>query len=177
MNHADHVALLRSGVVTGPGALWADLGAGDGAFTRALADLLGPGGTIHMVDRDRRALERGAAETARLFPGVTIVPHPADFTASLALPPLDGLVMANSLHFIRDGDKEALLRRLRSHLKPGGRFLLVEYNVDRGNMWVPHPLSYDTWVALATRAGFTHVTLLARVPSRFLGEIYSALAQ
>ena len=130
-----------------------------------------------MVDRDRRALERGAAETARLFPGVAIVPHPADFTASLALPPLDGLVMANSLHFIRDGDKEALLRRLRSHLKPGGRFLLVEYNVDRGNMWVPHPLSYDTWRELAARAGFAQVSLLARVPSRFLGEIYSALAQ
>jgi len=183
MNHADHVALLRPGVVTPPGAAaplgaaWADLGAGEGAFTRALADLLGPGATIHMVDRDRRALERGAAETARDFPGVTIVPHAADFTAALALPPLDGLVMANSLHFVPDGDKTALLRRLRALLKPGGRFLLVEYNADRGNLWVPHPLSYATWAALAARAGFGRVTLLGRVPSRFLGEIFSSLAE
>lgn len=183
MNHADHVALLRPGVVAGPGemappaSVWADLGAGEGAFTRALADLLGPGATIHMIDRDRRALERGAAETARHFPGVTIIPHAADFTADLNLPPLDGLVMANSLHFVRDGDKAALLRRLRVLLKPGGRFLLVEYNADRGNMWVPHPLSYATWAALAARAGFVRVSLLGRVPSRFLGEIYSALAE
>ncbi len=177
MNHADHVALLRPGVVAGPGANWADLGAGDGAFTRALADLLGPEANIHAVDRDRRPLERGAAETARQFPGVTIVPHAADFTAALTLPPLDGLVMANSLHFMRDNDKEPLLRRLRAYLKPGGRFLLVEYNADRGNLWVPHPLSYATWAALAGRAGFSRVTLLGRVPSRFLGEIFSSLAE
>ena len=177
MNHADHVALLRPGVATTPDAIWADLGAGGAAFTQALADLLGPGATIHMVDRDRRTVERGAAETAQRFPGVNLIPHLADFTAALSLPPLNGLVMANSLHFVRDGDKEPLLRRLRAHLKPSGRFLLVEYNADRGNMWVPHPLSYDTWAALAARAGFGRVALLGRVPSRFLGEIYSALAE
>lgn len=182
MNHADHVALLRPGVATpnavaAPDAIWADLGAGQGAFTRALADLLGRGATIHAVDRDRRALEQGAAETTRLFPRVTIIPHATDFTTALSLPPLDGLVMANSLHFVRDRDKEPLLRRLRALLKPGGRFLLVEYNVDHGNLWVPHPLSYNTWAALAGRAGFDQVRLLARVPSRFLGEIYSGLAE
>ena len=181
MNHSDHVALLQPGfaaldAVAPSGAVWADLGAGQGAFTRALADLLGPGATIHTIDRDRRALEQGAAETTHLFPRVTIVPHAADFSAPLLLPPLDGLVMANALHFVRDGDKEPLLRRLRALLKPGGRFLLVEYNVDRGNMWVPHPLAYDTWRALATRAGFAQVTLLARAPSRFLGEFYASAA-
>ena len=41
MNHADHVALLRLGVHRrGPGAGWADLGAGDGAFTLALVDMV-----------------------------------------------------------------------------------------------------------------------------------------
>ena len=52
MDHADHVALMRDGV-TGPGRAWADIGAGEGAFTLALADLLGPGGRIVAVDRDR----------------------------------------------------------------------------------------------------------------------------
>lgn len=175
MNHNDHVALLRMGVgPAGDGAVWADLGAGDGAFTLALAELLGPGATIYAVDRDRRALERGAAELARCYPAVRNIPTAADFTESLNFPPLDGIVMANSIHFIRR--KEPLLARLRGYLKPGGRFLLVEYNVDRGNPWVPYPLSYPTWAELARLAGFTRVELLARVPSRFLGEIYSSFA-
>ncbi|MGH2381516.1 MAG: methyltransferase domain-containing protein [Candidatus Limnocylindria bacterium] len=55
MDHADHVLLIRDGV--GGGTTWADLGSGTGAFTLALADLLGPGATIHSVDRDPRALE------------------------------------------------------------------------------------------------------------------------
>jgi hypothetical protein len=54
--------------------------------------------------------------------------------------------------------------------------LLVEYNVDAGNPWVPHPLSFDTFYSLASRAGFTEPNLLAKVPSRFLKEFYSAIA-
>ena len=176
MNHGDHVALLSPGVPVVEETVWADVGAGDGAFTLALADLLGPGATIHTIDRDGTALARGAAEVARRFPGVAVSPQVADFTRPLDLPPLDGLVMANALHFVRDGDKEALVRRLAGRLKPGGRFLLVEYNVDRGNLWVPHPLSYDTWAVLAARAGLSDVTLIGRRPSRFLSEIYSAAA-
>ncbi len=176
MNHADHVALLRPGVgEEATGAVWADIGAGDGAFTLALAELLGPRATIHAIDRDRRALERGASEVARRYPQTAIVPLVADFTGPLDLPPLDGLVMANSLHFVRD--KEPVVRRLKGLLKTDGRFLLVEYNVDRGNPWVPHPLSYATWAALAARVGFGRVQLTGRVPSRFLEEIYSAVGQ
>ncbi len=68
------------------------------------------------------------------------------------------------------------MRRLAALLKPGGRFLLVEYNVDRGNLWVPHPLSFATWAALAGRAGLSDVALIGRYPSRFLREIYAAAA-
>ncbi|MCA9867225.1 MAG: methyltransferase domain-containing protein [Anaerolineae bacterium] len=174
MNHDDHMRLLRRGVERGTNGVWAELGAGEGAFTLALAELLGPGATLHAVDRDRRALERGAAAVARRYPAVDLRPLVADFTGPLALPPLDGLLMANSLHFVRD--KEPLLRRLGALLRPGGRFVLVEYNVDHGNRWVPHPLSFDTWAALAARAGLEEAVLLAATPSRFLGEIYSALA-
>ena len=53
MDHADHVALIRA-AVTETGGTWADIGAGEGAFTLALADLLGPGGRIVAVDRDRK---------------------------------------------------------------------------------------------------------------------------
>jgi ubiquinone/menaquinone biosynthesis C-methylase UbiE len=173
MNHNDHVALLREGIPD-PGGVWADLGSGDGAFTLALADLLGPSSTIYSVDRDRGALREQERAMRSAFPGVAVHYLSADFTRALDLPPLDGVVMANSLHFVRD--KVPVLDLVRSYLRPGGRFILVEYNADHGNMWVPHPLSYLTWEKLSLTSGFASTRLLATVPSRFLGEIYSALS-
>ena len=171
MNHHDHVTLLRGGVAQ-PGGVWADLGSGGGAFTLALADLIGPSGHIISIDRDRRALREQEALLHAQFPASEVAYRVADFTQPLDLPPLDGIVMANSLHFQRD--KEPILRRVFGYLKPVGRLLLVEYNVDRGNMWVPFPLSYPTWEALAQRVGFATTRQIATVPSRFLQEIYAA---
>ncbi len=185
MNHTDHVALLQPvktisltlsqgnrGQDDG-GPVWAELGAGDGAFTLALADLLGAG-TLHTIDRDAAALARGAEAARQRFPAVAVLPRTADFTQPLPLPPLDGLLMANALHFVRE--PAALLGRLMAHLKPGGIFLLVEYNADRGNPWVPYPLSFETWTRLAQAVGLSRPVLLGRYPSRFLHEIYSAAA-
>lgn len=171
MDHRDHVALLRPGIDR-TGGVWADLGAGSGAFTLALAELIGPGSVIYGVDRDSRALGEAARAMARAAPGVDFRPAAADFTVDLDLPPLDGVVMANSLHFVRD--KLPVVKEVRANLKPGGVLLLVEYNVDRGNRWVPHPLSFPAWQRLATDAGFAETSLLATRPSRFLREIYAA---
>ena len=159
----------------GPGnAIWADLGSGSGAFTLALAELLGPGGRIVSVDRDAAALRQQAMAMAAGFPDVALEQRVADFTTDLGLPPLDGIVMANALHFQRD--REAMVRTVFGMLRPGGRFVLVEYDADRGNPWVPHPLSFATWRTMGVAAGFEEPQLLGRVPSRFLGAIYSALA-
>ncbi|MBE3560697.1 MAG: class I SAM-dependent methyltransferase [Ktedonobacteraceae bacterium] len=176
MNHDDHIHLLRKGLPASrsPGAIWADLGSGEGAFTLALADLLGAGARIYSVDRDRRALIRQEQAMRAHFPAVDVSYIAADFTRPLDLSSLDGIVMANSLHFVRL--KEPVLRLVLSYLRPGGRLLLVEYNADRGNPWVPYPFSYSTWEDLARQAGFASTRLLERRPSRFLGEIYSALS-
>lgn len=173
MDHQDHVNLLRKGI-PGPGGVWADFGSGGGAFTLALAELLGPAGVIYSLDKDRRALERQQQRMQARFPQITVHYLVGDFTRPLELPPLDGIVSTNALHFLRR--KEPTLQLLHSYLIPGGRLILVEYNVERGNPWVPHPFSYPTWEELARQAGFTQTKLLATRPSRFLGEIYSALS-
>ena len=171
MNHTDHVGLLRPAEIDN-GGIWADLGAGRGAFTLALAELIGPQGIIYSVDKDGGALQEQERAMRNQFPNNTVHYRQADFTRSLELPPLDGIIMANSLHFQRD--KEAVLAKVCGYLKPGGRLLLVEYNIDRGNMWVPYPLSYPTWEKLASRNGFTETRLLATHPSRYWDEMYSA---
>src|SRR5438876_350592 len=148
LNHADHVALIEDGV-EGRGGRWADLGSGEGAFTLALADVLGPEAHIVAVDKDSHVLRAiaGRFET-----------RVADFTRPLDLKDLDGVLMANSLHYVRD--KEPVLTAVHAMLREGGRLIVVEYGTDRGNAWVPYPFSYQRWETMAARAGFTGTRLL-----------------
>lgn len=173
MDHSDHVNLLRpANLLSG---IYADLGAGSGAFTLALRELVGLNSTIHAVDKDKSSLdELEKAHRARFHSTEHLTLLPNDFSRPLNLPPLDGIVMANSLHFFKD--KEKILRHVREFLKPTGALIIVEYNVDSGNMWVPYPLTFETYRTLAPRAGFSEPRLLAKVPSRFLKEFYSAIA-
>lgn len=173
MDHSDHVALIRGGVEDWPGA-WAELGSGGGAFTLALADVLAGEGSILSVDRDGTALAEQQRLMEARFPRTNVQYVAADFTQALGLAGLDGILMANSLHFARD--RKAVLRGVVSGLRPGGRFMLVEYDADHGNPWVPYPLSFTTWQRLAPTVGLVETHLIGRVPSRFLGAIYSAVS-
>ena len=173
MDHADHVALIRDGV-SGAGSRWLELGAGRGAFTLALADLLGPGGEILAVDRDAGDLRELSAALSTAYPAVAVTTLAGDFDRPMDLGdgPFDGLLAANSLHFVRD--PAAVLARLRPLLVPDARVIVVEYDADRGNPWVPHPFSFATWETIAASAGLQGTRLIGRIPSRFLGAIYAA---
>ncbi len=172
MDQAELVGLLRRGVDT-RGGKWADLGAGDGAFTMALAEVLGPGAHITAVDRDAGVLRRLAAGMATRFATTRVETLVADFRKTLPLAGLDGVVMANSLHFLRD--KSSVLASVKAMLRPGGRLIVVEYGSDRGNPWVPHPFTYARWEEMAAEAGFEQTRQLGAVPSRYLGSMYSAV--
>ena len=173
MNHDDHVALIRGGVET-IGGVWADLGSGTGAFTLALADLIGPGGEIYSIDRDAAALKIQERSMRDRFPDVIVHYRTADFTRPIDLPLVDGLVLANALHFHRN--IELLVRSIKSYLKSSGRLIVVEYNIEQANSAVPFPIPFPVWEQLAKRCGFAHTRLLMTRPSRFLREIYSAVS-
>jgi SAM-dependent methyltransferase len=174
MEHHDHVRLIAPGVPH-QGGIWADFGAGYGAFTLALAEVAGPGTTIYAVDHDRQALESTLATAGRRFPGASVWARFADFTQPLDLPPLDGIVAANSLHYVPDTHQAGVLTRWRGYLRPEGRLILVEYDADAGNRWVPYPFSFTRLGDLARASGFGEPALLHVHPSRFLGRIYAAL--
>ena len=173
MIHADHVNLIRNGVPSS-GGVWADFGSGTGAFTLALVELLGPTGEIYSIDQNAAALKTQAQLLCERFPGNIVHYRRADFTRPIELPPLNGGLMANSLHFHRN--KRPLIESIKSYLKPLGRLILVEYNVDVGNSAVPYPLPYPAWVKLSADCGLANTQLLATRPSRFLNEIYSAVS-
>ena len=173
MKHDDLVGLIRAGV-PGTGGVWADLGSGEGAFTNALAELVGPSALIFSVDRDRSALARQQeAQGSRFAQAPTTVLH-ADFAEPLDLPPLDGVVMANALHFVER--REPVLALVHGYLKPEGRLIVVEYDADRGNPWVPYPFSFATWRRLAVANGFSAPEMIGTHPSRWLNGLYSAVS-
>ncbi len=172
MNHDDHVHLIEAGIGRDVGGVWADFGAGSGAFTLALRDVAGPKVEIFAVDSDRGSLQALGRTMERHFPETRLHLLDDDFSRPLTLPPLDGIMAANAIHFVRD--QVALLERWRGYLKPEGRLIVVEYDADVGNRWVPYPLSFTTFGRLARDAGFTTPRLLGRRSSRFLGGFYAA---
>jgi ubiquinone/menaquinone biosynthesis C-methylase UbiE len=148
---------------------WCDLGSGRGTFTMALAELLAPGSAIYAVDFDLRAL----VEIPEHHDGVEIRKVYGDLkSSSLRLRPVDGILMANTLHFIQE--QQALVRRL---LSVADRFLIVEYERSKSNPGGPYPVGFERLHQLFTEAGAERVEKLATRPSRFGGTMYSAIAE
>jgi hypothetical protein len=128
---------------------------------------------IWSVDVDARALRAQEREMARLHPAVKLRTLAADFTGPMDLPRLDGVVLANSLHF--QADPCAVLARLVPRLAPAGRVIIVEYDIQKANPWVPHPVPFSGLPAVADCAGLSGPRLLARRPSRYHGSMYAAV--
>ena len=172
MNTSDAASLIE-GAIPRTAKTWADVGAGDGAFTRALVQLLGRDARIYAVDRDTRALASLQRWAAR--DGANVITLVADFTRRFELPePLDGLLMANALHFVRDAD--VVLGRLVQLLRPGGRAVIIEYDRRAASRWVPYPISSSRLPELAAAAGLSQPTIAATRPSAYGGTLYVAAA-
>jgi SAM-dependent methyltransferase len=177
MKHRDAVALLEGAIPRRPG-IWADLGSGDGTFTRALAELVGPGSRIYAVDRDGSAL--AALARQKVGAGVEVIPVAADFTGPFDLPGfdegtlLDGILLANALHFV--SDPGPVLGRLVSRLRPGGRVVVVEYDNRAASRWVPYPIPSARWPTLAGLAGLTAPVITGSRRSAFGGALYVGVA-
>ena len=169
------IALIR-GAVTRPGGLWADLGAGSGVFTRALASLVGPSGTVYAVDNDAGAL-RELDRYASAAPAAKIRTMLGDFTRSLELPPLDGVLVANALHYVPYADQPTVMGRIASLLTDGAPIVVVEYDRRHANQWVPYPITPATLTTLARDAGLSMPTVLGTRPSRYSGAMYSAVVR
>lgn len=172
MVHQDHVRLIEEGIQRNSGGVWADFGSGTGAFTLALRDVAGQDVKIYSIDTNNQSLKTQKSAFADMFPDTTIHFLQKDFIDDLDLPPLDGLIAANSIHFHKNTVE--VVRNLASYLKPDGKFIVVEYNADSGNMWVPYPFSFPRFEKIAIEAGLKNPLLLATIPSGFLNEIYSA---
>jgi|SRR3954454_8773601 len=134
-----------------------------------LAQLLAPCSMIYAVDLDSRALENipDAHHNVEIRKIVGDLRSP-----SLRLPSVNGILMANTLHFIPE--QEAFLTRL---LSIADRFIIVEYEQPKPNRWRPYPVGFERLRQLFNEAGIARVEKLETRTSLFGGTMYSALAE
>jgi len=165
------IALIQHpGIGETANAQWADLGCGAGLFTFALASQLQPGSHVYAVDKSAGALEKHANPH-----NIGIEFLQMDFIQeSLPFQKLDGILMANSFHFV--AAKPAFITKLARHLKKSGMFLLVEYDTDKPNSWVPYPTSSRSLQSLFEDAGYGSFEILGKLPSAYnTAQLYGAM--
>lgn len=177
METREAIDLLRDAVGDSRG-VWADLGAGTGTFTLALARTLGAQSTVYAVDDDPTAI-RALRELPKSLGDAHVISVDADFTRPFELPGLgdallDGILLANALHFV--GDATDVLTQLARGVRSGGRVIVVEYDRRQASQWVPYPIPASRWPALAKTAGLDGATVTASRPSMYSGTLYVGVA-
>ena len=171
MNQSDAIALIQCPELETQGAkTWLDLGSGNGTFTLALASLLPPGSVVHAMDLNLSALNA----IPYVLDDVRIEKHHGDFISDPWPEQFDGLLMANALHFVKD--KQSFLSRAHASLPPNGIFLLVEYDMDNPNAWVPYPFDFRSARKAFNDTGFSSVRKLNERASAYnRAMMYSAI--
>ncbi|HTD98519.1 MAG TPA: methyltransferase domain-containing protein [Mucilaginibacter sp.] len=160
MKPPEAITLIQKAITGNQPQRWADLGSGNGTFSIALNSILPTGSHITAIDKQAQKLPVDFLQ--------------ADFEKDdLNLTGLDGILLANSLHYIRDTTK--LIKKLEAYFTSVPTFLIVEYDTTRSNAWVPYPINYQNLQQLFASLGYSAITKLAEAPSRFGGSLYSAL--
>ncbi|MBX3257178.1 MAG: class I SAM-dependent methyltransferase [Chitinophagaceae bacterium] len=171
MKLRDAIALIRpTKMIADRPSVWADLGCGSGLFTHALATMLHKSSTIYAVDQNPSLASDVTHDTVH----ITVLK--ADFEKEdLPFNNLDGILMANALHYVKD--KRPFIGRLKNLLKKNGLLLVVEYDSDKAvEKWVPYPLSYESLQQLFHGEGYSDIQKLHEHPSVYgNGNLYSSL--
>lgn len=145
---------------------WADLGCGSGTFTHALAALLPRDSKIFAVDKDNQRIRPREWKTT-----IEFIKH--DFIRdTIRFADLDGILMANALHFVKD--KEIFIGKLNKLIKPEGQLIIVEYDTNQRNPWVPYPISFEKLVETFLTQGFGRIEKLGERKSIYrAGNMYA----
>lgn len=172
MTHQEAITLIQHAQIR-PGDTWVDLGAGQGRFSLALAELLGQNGLVYAIDKDMHALRNIPQHRQADWAEIRLVEQ--DFLQALPMIGVDGILMANALHYVRD--QAGFLSRLRDQVGPTVKLLLIEYDTNRGNPWVPYPISFDKFGELARQVDMIPPEKIARHQSRYgYREMYAAVS-
>ncbi|HJR61140.1 MAG TPA: methyltransferase domain-containing protein [Vicinamibacterales bacterium] len=157
-----------------PGAVVADVGAGDGFFTKRLAGAVGAEGRVFAVDVGADALRRLRKRVAdEALSNVEVIEGAVD-DPKLPAASIDAALIVNAYHEMTE--HQAMLTKIRAALKPGGRLVIVEpisrsrRDSRRDEQTRNHEIAADFVREDARAAGFTQVLLQDPFTSRPQGQ-------
>jgi predicted methyltransferase len=144
-----------------PGAVVADVGAGDGYFTTRLSKAVGDSGRVYAVDVNPVSIGRLRTRlTEAGLRNVEIVQGDVD-DPKLPAAAIDAALIVNAYHEM--DQYPAMLAKLRGALKPDGRLVIVEpisesrRHRPRAEQTKNHEIAMDLVIADAREAGFVGV--------------------
>ena len=173
MTLQEGIALIKTDKIDSfKAATWADLGCGSGLFTNALASLLADESTIYAADKNLSSFHKDSS-----LKSILIKPVELNFERTpLPFNNLDGILMANSLHYVKN--KKDFFEKIKTYFKENGCFLIVEYDMETSNHWVPYPINFLSLKKLFHDIGFSFVEKISERPSAFnRGNLYSAIVE
>ena len=172
MTHKEAIHFIEDGIII-KGGIWADLGSGKGTFTKALSHLIGPNGLIYAIDLDPEVVELESISQEQ--DQAKVIGLNLDFTQNMELPQLDGILMANALHYVKE--QEQFLKNTIPLLRHGGVFVLIEYDQQVGNPWVPYPVSLRKFSKMVEGLPLTKPMEINRRISAFgQGQMYLTIS-
>jgi predicted methyltransferase len=147
------------------GSTVADVGAGEGWFTRKLAQRVGTDGTVFAVDVLPAMVEDIRAWSVEEHLRQVIPVLGAEDDPHLYVGKIDAILIVNAYHEMRHHN--AMLRRVYEALKPAGRLVIIEPEAKAGRPRVEyqrdHVIPVDLVKGDAARNGFRFVAQHADV--------------
>lgn len=123
-----HPEEIVAALALAPGATVADIGAGTGYMVAHLSKAVGEGGTVIAIDAEQGMVTYLKARSEALGPA-RIMPRKVGVESpDLQDDSVDGVVTLNTWHHI--GGREAYAKKVYSGLRRGGRFVVVDCEVD-----------------------------------------------
>jgi ubiquinone/menaquinone biosynthesis C-methylase UbiE len=162
-----------------PGSRVADLGAGNGRYSLALATRVGTTGKVYATELDQKKLEQiRRAVRSRKLPNVEVIAGGISAT-NLPAACCDALFSRNVYHHLTDPG--AINADIHRALRPGGRLLVIDFEPGGILDWIGvpgttkrhggHGTPKETVVREVTAAGFE----LMGEPRRWRGKTYAVL--
>lgn len=105
----------------------ADIGAGTGYFSKILSNLVGLTGKVYAVEFDSVLLDQLEKASAEYRNANTTVIHATETDPGLPVGELDLALSVNTWH--RFGDRTPIRAAVKKALKPGGRFVVVDWHM------------------------------------------------
>jgi 2-polyprenyl-3-methyl-5-hydroxy-6-metoxy-1,4-benzoquinol methylase len=173
-------ALERLGIA--PGWICADVGAGAGDVSVALAEIVGRSGRVYAIDSDPLARDEVAAAAALV--GEAQIVAITQAAEDLLLPELVDLVFCRFL-LLHVDDPSVVLRRMLDCVKPSGYIVVQEPITSSGRvdgiaLSMPHALHPDIGALLPKLlkdAGCEALDAWAEAPAGVGGSVASYLAE